>query len=103
MVFVASPAERLSSSVPRRDLSKDGTMPDFTKLFEDLKRTRDEIKLKIHLGSKDVQDEWNELEKRWSTFEGKAELDRSTRDVGDAVKILGSELKDAFQRIRKAL
>lgn len=78
-------------------------MPDFSNLFEDLKRTRDEIKLKIHLGSKDVQDEWGELEKRWSSFESKAELDRSAQDVGDAVKILGSELKDAFQRIRKAL
>lgn len=78
-------------------------MPEFSNLFEDLKRTRDEIKLKIHLGSKDVQDEWNDLEKRWSSFESKAELDRSAKDVGDAVKILGSELKDAFQRIRKAL
>lgn len=79
------------------------TMADFSNLVEDLKRTRDEIKLKIHLGSKDVQDEWNQLEKRWSSFEGKAELDRSAKDVGDAVKILADELKDAFQRIRKAL
>lgn len=78
-------------------------MPDFSNFFEDLKRTRDEIKLKIHLGSKDVQDEWSELEKRWNSFESKAELDRSAKDVGDAVKILGAELKDAFQRIRKAL
>ncbi|MBB4039246.1 hypothetical protein GGR34_000881 [Microvirga flocculans] len=78
-------------------------MPDFTKLVDDLKRTRDEIKLKIHLGSKDVQDEWAELEKHWTSFESRAELDKSARDVSDAVKILGSELKDAFNRIRRAL
>ena len=78
-------------------------MPDFTNFFEDLKRTRDEIKLKIHLGSKEMQDEWSELEQRWSAFESKADLEKSTRDVSDAVKILGSELKDAFTRVRKAL
>ncbi|MBF9233647.1 hypothetical protein [Microvirga alba] len=78
-------------------------MPDFSKLYEDLKRTRDEIKLKIHLGSKDLRDEWSDLEKRWSAFENKAELERSTKDVSDAVKTLGSELKDAFTRVRKAL
>ncbi len=78
-------------------------MPDFSNLIEDLKRTRDEIKLKIHLGSKDLQTEWSEIEKRWENFERKAELDRSAKDVGDALQILGSELRDAFQRVRKAL
>lgn len=78
-------------------------MPDFSNLIEDLKRTRDEIKLKIHLGSKDLQTEWSEIEKRWEDFERKADLDRSAKDVGDALQILGSELRDAFQRLRKAL
>lgn len=78
-------------------------MPDFSNLIEDLKRTRDEIKLKIHLGSKDLQTEWSETEKRWEDFERKADLDRSAKDVGDALQILGSELRDAFQRVRKAL
>jgi DnaJ-domain-containing protein 1 len=78
-------------------------MPEFPKVVEDLKRARDEIRLKIHLGSKELQDEWSELERRWETFESRAELDRSAKDVGDALKVLGSELKDAFQRVRKAL
>lgn len=78
-------------------------MPDLTKLAEDLKRARDEIRLKIHLGSKEVQDEWSELEQRWNSFESRAEFDKSAKDVGDALKILGSELKDAYTRIRRAL
>jgi hypothetical protein len=78
-------------------------MPDFAGLVEELKQTRDEIKLKIHLGSRDIQDEWSELEQRWRSFESRAELDKSARDVGDAVKILASELKDAFAKVRKAL
>jgi len=78
-------------------------MPEFTKLVEDLKRTRDEIRLQIHLGSKELQEEWAEIESRWSAFESKAELDKSAKDVNDAVKILGAELKEALTRVRKAL
>ncbi len=41
-------------------------MADLHKLTDDLKRVRDEIKLKIHLGSKEAQNEWADLEKRWT-------------------------------------
>jgi chromosome segregation ATPase len=78
-------------------------MPEFTKLVEDLKRTRDEIRLQIHLASKELQEEWAELEGRWSAFESKAELDKSAKDVNDAVMILGAELKEALTKVRKAL
>lgn len=78
-------------------------MPELTKLIEDLKRNRDEIRLRVHLGSKEIQDEWSALEQRWASFESRAELERSAKDVSAAVTILGSELRDAFTRIRKAL
>ena len=78
-------------------------MPDFTQLLEDLKRSHDEIELKIHLGLKDVQNEPSEIEKHWGAFESKAELGKSDEDVSDTVKILGSELKEAYVQIRKAL
>jgi hypothetical protein len=78
-------------------------MTDLQKLTDDLKRIRDEIKLKIHLGSMEAQDEWADLEKRWKTFSEKAELDRTAGDIGGSVKQLGSDLKSAYQRIRKAL
>lgn len=64
---------------------------------------RDEIKLKIHLGAKDLQDEWRNVEARWDSFAAKAKIEQSAKDVGDALGILGAELKDAFERIRKAL
>jgi hypothetical protein len=78
-------------------------MADMQKLTDDLKRIRDEIKLKIHLGSMEAQDEWANLEKRWQTFRENAELNRTAEDVGGSVKRLGSELKTAYDRIRKAL
>lgn len=77
--------------------------PDFSKLAADLERARDEIKLKIHLGSKDLQTEWQGVEERWRKFEAQAKLEQSAKDVGDAVKILAAELGEAFDRIRKAI
>lgn len=82
---------------------KDTIMADLQKLTDDVKRVRDEIKLKIHLGSMEAQDEWVELEKRWKTFREKAELDRTAGEMGSTVKQLGSDLKAAYERIRKAL
>lgn len=78
-------------------------MKDFNQLFGDLKRTRDEIKLKVHLGAKDLQDEWSDLDRRWHGFEKKADFERSTKDVSAALRGLGLELEKAFSRIRSAL
>jgi len=78
-------------------------MTELKQLYEDAKRTRDEIALKVHLGSRDVQDEWARLERRWKEFEGKAQLERTAQDVRAAAEILGSELKNAYARIRHAL
>tara|TARA_R110002020_G_scaffold136630_17_gene304814 strand:- start:30617 stop:30853 length:237 start_codon:yes stop_codon:yes gene_type:complete len=78
-------------------------MSDIKKMTEDLKQNYDEIKLKVHLGSKEAQDEWTELQDRWHHFESQANLKKSKEDLGDAFEILGAELKDAFGRIRKAL
>jgi len=78
-------------------------MPDLKTIYEEAKRTRDEIALKVHLGSRELQDEWERLEQRWKEFEVKAQLERSARDVQAAAEILGSELKGAYGRIHKAL
>ena len=77
-------------------------MPDNHKFIDDLKTVRDEAKLKIHLGSKEVQEEWAELEKRWHAFRTKAELHKSGEELSGTVKKLGAELKDAYVRLRKA-
>jgi hypothetical protein len=72
-------------------------------LSDELATARDEIKLKIHLGSKDLQDEYAALEDRWNKFEAKAKLEQGASNVTEAAKLLVSELTDAFDRIRKAL
>jgi len=78
-------------------------MPNINEIIEEAKQTRDEIRLKIHLGSKDLQDEWSELEDKWNDFEAKAKLGDAADDIGDAASKLGEELATAFKRIKSAL
>ncbi len=78
-------------------------MADVKALVDELKQTRDEVKLKIHLGSKELQDEWNELEGKWDDFEAKAKLGDSAENIGEATSMLGDELSKAFKKIKSAL
>lgn len=78
-------------------------MQSFDKIVADLKQLRDEARVKAHLGSMALKDEWGELEQRWESFEARAKLDRSAKDVGAALDLLASELKAAYERIAKAV
>ncbi len=78
-------------------------MSDFDQILDDLKQKRDEISLKIHLGTKELQDEWKELEDKWEDFSSKADLDDSMDRIKEAAGSLGSELKEGYLRIKKAL
>jgi hypothetical protein len=78
-------------------------MQTLDKLVADLKELRDEARVKAHLGAMDAQDEWRKLESKWENFEARAKLDRSARDVGAALELLGAELKAAYERIAKAV
>jgi hypothetical protein len=78
------------------------SMPSNASFIEEIRRLRDEAKLKIHLGSKDLRDQWERLEKDWTRFEQKAQLNVTGKEVADALKTLGSELREGYERIRKA-
>jgi vacuolar-type H+-ATPase subunit D/Vma8 len=78
-------------------------MSDFDDLVADLKQKRDELRLKIHLASKEAQDEWEDLEEKMEKFSSRAELDRTSEGIGDALGKVGEELKLGYQRIRDAI
>lgn len=78
-------------------------MQKFDQIVADLKRLRDEARVKAHLGRLELKDEWRKLESRWENFEARAKLDRSAKDVGAAFDLLASELKVAYERIAKAI
>ena len=78
-------------------------MSEFDDLVADLKQKRDELRLKIHLASKEVQEEWEELEEKMQEFSSRAELGKTTEGIGDALGKVGQELKLGYKRIRDAI
>ena len=78
-------------------------MSEFDELVSELKQKRDELRVRIHLASKEAQEEWRELEDKMDDFVSKADLGRTGEGIGDALGQLGQELKLGYKRIRDAI
>ena len=78
-------------------------MSQISDLVAELKQKRDELELQIHLGSQEAKQEWEELEAKWTDFFEKAKLEESAEGVGSAVNLLSEELKQGYERLKKAL
>ena len=78
-------------------------MADLHDLNRDLKKLRDELELKMHLASMEAKQEWKELESKWQSFSNRARLEDSAESVGDALQLLGEELKNGYKRLKVAL
>lgn len=82
--------------------------PDVHEVIASLERIRDELRLKIHLAAADARSEWDELEKKWTHLRSKASTigrvaGDAAGDVGEAVELLGKELKKGYERLRKVV
>lgn len=78
-------------------------MADVSKWMEDLKQARDELRLQLHLGAKEAEDEWDSLMRDWDSFLSKAQFDKSEEEVGEAARELGLKMKAAYERMKKAV
>lgn len=78
-------------------------MSEFEKMVADMKQKRDELRLQMHLASKEAKDEWEELEEKMEKFSAKAKLDDTGEGVGKALSQLGHELKQGYERLWKAV
>lgn len=85
-------------------------MADFDELLEELRQKRDELRVQLHLASREARDEWEELEDKMEEFSGKAKQfagDAGIRETGEglgrALGQLGNEIKLGYERIRKAI
>jgi hypothetical protein len=78
-------------------------LSDLDDLIDDLKQKRDELRVQINLASREIKDEWEELEDRSRKFMAKAEIAKTGEGVGDALGDLGEELKKGYQRVRDAI
>lgn len=85
-----------------------GIRDDFGKLFEKLKTERDTIKLKLHLASMEVREEFDDAEKKWRQIKHKMnEITDDAVQTSDEyilkAKKKGEELKEIYQRITKRM
>ncbi len=85
-------------------------MTDLNQLLEELKQRRDELRVKIHLASKDLKEDWDGLEEKMHDFSGKAakfsedaKLKETGAGLGDALISVGHELKLGYERLRDAM
>ncbi len=76
-------------------------MVDVSKMIADLQQRRDELKLQLHLASKDAEDEWEELMAEWDKFLSKAEFDKSAEEVGESARQLGLRMKAAYDSMKR--
>jgi SMC interacting uncharacterized protein involved in chromosome segregation len=85
-------------------------MADFDEMLEELKQKRDELRVQMNLASKEVKEEWDELEDKMEEFSSKAKrfaadakLKETGSGLGDALGKLGHEIKLGYERIRDAV
>lgn len=81
---------------------------ELNKLSETLKQQRDEINLQLHLASAELKEEWEKSEKEWDHFRQKLsevvdEGKETTADLLEKTRIVGEELKNAYNAIHRRL
>jgi len=76
---------------------------DLDDLWDELRQKRDELRVQMHLASKEVQEEWEELEGKMNHFSSTAKLGETGEGVGKALGQVGAELKQGYARIKEAI
>lgn len=77
-------------------------------LIRGLKHERDELRLQLHLGRKELQEELQTLDDRLESLSHQYEplkgaVAETADDVWEALKLVGSEIQAGFSKIRQAL
>ena len=86
------------------DISKE----NLAEVWAKLRQERDELRVKIHLGTMEAKEEWEELERKWQHLESRAaekkdEVVEMSHGVGEGVELIAKELGAAYRRIREGL
>ena len=76
--------------------------------LEKLKTQRDELRVQMHLAKAEAKDVWENMEQKWNEFEPKAKqvgnaAAEASKDVLEAARQLGKEIKEGYEHIRKSL
>jgi hypothetical protein len=81
---------------------------NLAEMIDEVRQSRDELRVQIHLAATEVKDDWQELEKKWEHFSAHMEkvgdaTGEAAGDVGEALTLVGAELRSGYHRIRNAL
>ena len=84
-------------------------MAEIDNMIQEIRQKRDELRVKVHLASKEAQEEWEGLEKKIDhlacgarKFAEDAKLNETESGIGDALVHLGQELRLGYERVRGA-
>lgn len=100
--------EMVSATIDARSGGTSDWRERMEKELEELRRVRDELRVKMHLAKKDAQDRWQQLEKRMGELEahGKRAAQRTEaplQEIADASRKLLDELRRGYRELRKLL
>jgi hypothetical protein len=75
---------------------------------DELRTTRDELKLKVHLGKMEARERFEKAEKDWERLEAKLKVladagRESAEEVGQAAKLLVDEIRAGYEHVRERL
>lgn len=84
------------------------TKKRISEMIGELKKERDELKLKLHLTKMEAGDEWDKISGKLQKLEAKAKelggaTSEASKDIGAAAKLLGEEIRKGFKTITKRL
>lgn len=76
---------------------------DLDDLVKQLKQKRDELGVQANLASRQIMDEWRELDDKMEDFLAKAKLGETGEGMGSALGQLGHELRQGYDRVGDAI
>jgi hypothetical protein len=85
-----------------------GSQSAIESLIGELTRQRDELRLQVHLGTMEAKQQLGKLEDQLYDLTQRfapttQALNETSEDVWDALKLLGNEILEGFERVRKSL
>lgn len=74
-------------------------MINLPEMMKELQQKRDELKLQLHLASKDAEDEWEQLVAEWDKFLSSSQFEKTSEEVGEAAREIGLKMKAAYDKM----
>ena len=75
---------------------------------EEMRATRDEIRVRLHLAKMDARDQWDQVEKQWDHAEAKLKqlanaANEATDDIAEATQLVLDEMRGGYNKLRNLL